>query len=185
MEDQIDRTLTTRIEHGFNICNYNGDLIDKDECTGDICEIKLKKECSNQNINPKVGDYHTHPRGNPKMSLADIKTACRLDFKCIGSIDNSIRCFTKKTVPSSKGCSLEIENIINETEEISKETDLLKRERSILDKLKKLPNLDVKKYNKINNEHDIKIRHHNDSVSYLIERKNLLIDTYFKEIIVK
>lgn len=185
MEDQIDKTRNTKIEHGFNLCKHNDNIIDKDECTGDTCEIRIKTECSNQDITPKVGDYHTHPRGSPKMSLADIMTACHFDFKCIGSIDNSIKCFVRKSVPFPEGCSIEIENIVIGTEEISKETDMLKRESSMLETLKNMPDIDMDKYRDFNDEHNMKIRKHNENVSYLIKRKNMVRDTYFEEIIVK
>lgn len=89
MEEQIEKTRITRIEHGFNLCKNNGNIISKDECTGDICEIRIKSECTDQNKNPKIGYFHTHPRGCSNMSLADIRMACHHDFKCIGSIDNS------------------------------------------------------------------------------------------------
>ena len=182
MEDQIDKTRNTKMEHGFNLCKYNGSLIDKDECIGNTCEIKIESECSNQDVTPKVGDYHTHPRGSHNMSLEDMKTACHLDFKCIGSTDNSIRCFIKKSVPYPEGCSSEIENIIIKTEEISRETDILTRERSMLETLKNMPNIDMSKYI---NENVTKIRQHNEIVGNLIKRKDIVRDTYFKEIIVK
>lgn len=185
MEEQIDKTRNTKIEHGFNLCKYNGNIIYKDECTGETCKIRIKRECSNQDITPKVGDYHTHPRGSPKMSLADMKPACRFDFQCIGSIDNSIRCFLRKSVTFPEGCSIEVENVIIETEEMSRETSMLKRERSMLDTLKSIPNIDTNKYRELNNKHNIKIKQHNENVSYLIKRKDMIRDTYFKEIIIR
>lgn len=185
MEDQIDKTRNTKIEHGFNICKYNDHIIDKDECTGSTCEIKIKEKCSNQDITPKVGDYHTHPRGSTKLSLPDMRSACHFDFKCIGSIYNSIKCFVKKSVPFPEGCSIEIENIIIGTEEMNRETDMLKREGSMLDTLKNMPNIDMDKYRDFNNKYDIKVRKHNENVSYLIKRKDMVRDTYFKEIIIK
>ena len=185
MEDQIDKTRNTKIEHGFNLCKYNGNIIDKDECTGDACEIRIKTECSNQDITPKVGDYHTHPRGSPNMSPLDIKSACNFDFKCVGAIDNSIKCFVRKDVPFPEGCSVEIENIIIGTEEISKETDMLKRERSTLKTLENIPNIDIDRFIDLSNQHNIKVRKHNENVSYLIKRKDMVRDTYFKEVTVK
>jgi len=185
MEEQIEKTRNTKIEHGLNLCKHNGNIIYKDECTGDTCEIRIKSECSNQDITPKVGDFHTHPRGSPKMSLADLKNACHHDFKCIGSIDNSIICFAKKSVPYPEGCSIEVENIIIGTEEISRETSMLKRERSMLDTLKNIPNVDMNKYRELYNEHNIKIKQHNENVSYLNKRKDMVRNTYFKEIRVR
>ena len=64
MEDQIDKTRNTKIEHGFNLCKHNGNIIDKDDCTGDICEIRLKKECTDQDITPKVGDFSYSSKRN-------------------------------------------------------------------------------------------------------------------------
>lgn len=185
MEDQIEKTRNTNIEYGFNICKYNGGIIDKDECTGNSCEIRINRECSNQDITPKVGDYHTHPMGGPKMSLADMKTACHFDFKCIGAIDNSIRCFIKKSVHSPEGCSIEIENVIIGTEEMDKETTMLNEVSSMLDKLKDIPNRDMNKYGELRREYNTKVRRHNDSVSYLIRRKDMIKNMYFKEIIIK
>ena len=185
MEDQIDRTRKTKIEHGFNICKYNGSIIDKDECTGNSCEIRMKTECSNQDITPKVGDYHTHPRGGPRMSAADIRSACHFDFKCIGTTDNSIRCFIRKSVPSPEGCSVEIENVIVGREEMGKETDMLQRERSMLEKLRDMPNVNMGDYRELENEHNKRVRRHNENVSYLIKRADMVNDTYFEEIIIK
>ncbi len=185
MEDQIEKTRNTKVEHGFNICKYNGGIIDKDECTGSICEIRIKGECSDQDITPKVGDYHTHPRGSPHMSLADMRSACRHDFKCIGSVDNSIRCFIKKSVPSPEGCATEMENATIMTEQMTKETAMLEKENSLLKELKNMPNVDMRDYRELENEHNKRIRKHNENVSYLIKRIDIAEDTYFKEIIVK
>ncbi len=185
MEEQIEKTRNTKIEQGFNLCEHNGNIIEKDECTGDTCEIRIKSECSNQDITPKVGDFHTHPRGGSKMSLADLKNACHHDLKCIGSIDNSIICFVKKNVPYPEGCSIEIDNIISSTEEIGKETTILKRERSTLEESKDNHNIDMKKYRELDTEIKTKVKQHNENVSNLIERKYKIIDKYFKEIVVR
>ena len=122
------------------------------------------------------------------MSLLDMKSACNLDFKCIGAIDNSInsiKCFTKKNVPYPEGCSIEIENIILSTEDMTRETGILMKERSMLNTLKDDHNIYTNKYKELNTELEIKIRRHNENVSYLIKRKNMIKDTYFKEIIVQ
>lgn len=185
MEDQIEKTRDTNIEHGFNICKYNGGIIGKDECTGNSCEIRISRECSNQDITPKVGDYHTHPRGGPKMSLPDMKTACHFDFKCIGAIDNSIRCFIKKSISSQEGCSTEIENVIIGTERMDKETVILNEVGSMLDKLKSIPNRDMDKYWELIREYNKDVRRHNESVSYLNKRKDMIKNMYFKEITIK
>ncbi len=63
MDNQLLKTRNTGLEHGFNLCNDNNKIVAKDECVGTYCEIKIIRECSDQKKTPKVGDFHTHPRG--------------------------------------------------------------------------------------------------------------------------
>ena len=102
MEDQIDLTHKTGLEHGFNICKIKDKLIIKDDCVGTKCSLSLSHNCyHNLRKIPKVGDYHTHPGGEPRFDYRDALTACLYDFSCIGSDkNNEINCYVKNSNPN-------------------------------------------------------------------------------------
>ncbi len=161
MDIQLDKTRYIGIEHGFNLCKDNDNIIDKDECTGTTCEIKIMQECSN--VTPKVGDFHTHPRGTPEMSIMDMKSACLLDFKCIGAAtDNSIKCFIRKKVKYPEKCSEEMDAIIKKRDVLARDAEILRTTRL-----------------KVN---DKKVRQHNEKVSDSIRKIARIKDIYFEGI---
>lgn len=167
MDIQLDKTRDLGIEHGFNLCKDNDNIIAKDECTGTTCEIKIMQECSNQETTPKVGDYHTHPRGTSEMSIMDMKRACLFDFKCIGAVtDNSIKCFIRKKYPEK--CSEEMDVIIKKRDILARDAEILRKNRSILSK-----------------ENEIKIRQHNEKVSDSIRKIARIKDIYFEGITIR
>lgn len=104
MKDKIKETKKSKTELGFALCidkndskNKNdSDIITKGtECVGTKCSIKVGK-CKEDQI--YIGNYHTHPRTHPTMSITDMVTGCSEKIECIGSVPfNSIRCFTRKT----------------------------------------------------------------------------------------
>ena len=166
MDIQLDKTRDIGIEHGFNLCKDNDNIIVKDECTGTTCEIKIMRECSDQEITPKVGDYHTHPRGTPEMSIMDMKRACLFDFKCIGATtDNSIKCFIRKKVKYPEKCSKEIDAFI-------KKRDILARDAEIL-------------RTNMFKENEIKVRQHNEKVIDSIRKIAIIKDKYFEGITIR
>ncbi len=109
MKDKIKETKKSKIEFGFALCTDKDNQInnqkDNDrttkiikkgtECVGTKCSIKVGK-CKEDQI--YVGNYHTHPRAHPTMSITDMVTGCSEHIECIGSAPfNTIRCFTRKT----------------------------------------------------------------------------------------
>lgn len=178
MDIQLDKTRDIGIEYGFNLCKDNDNIVVKDECTGTTCEIKIMRECSNQEITPKVGDYHTHPRGTSEMSIMDMKRACLFDFKCIGTVtDNSIKCFIRKKVKYPEKCSKEMDAIIKKRDVLARDAEILRRNRSML------PN--IGEYKDIIKENEIKVRQHNEKVSDSIRKIAIIKDTYFEGIIIR
>ncbi len=114
MKDNIKETKKTKTELGFALCTDKDNLHDqKDdsrtiktiktikkgtECVGTKCSIKVGK-CKEDQI--YVGNYHTHPRTHPTMSITDMVTGCSEKIECIGSVPfNNIRCFIRKTEES-------------------------------------------------------------------------------------
>lgn len=97
MKDKIKITKKLKIELGFALCKEkNSNIIAKgSECTGNRCSIKSGK-CREDQI--QLGDYHTHPRTAPTMSITDMVTGCSEQMECIGSARyNNIICFFRKT----------------------------------------------------------------------------------------
>lgn len=104
MKNKIKETKKLKTELGFALCidNANKDhsqitkIIKKGtDCVGTKCSIKVGK-CKEDQIH--VGNYHTHPRTHPTMSITDMVTGCSEEIECIGSaIFNTIRCFIRKT----------------------------------------------------------------------------------------
>lgn len=180
MKDQLEKTRISGIEHGFNICRDNGNIIDKDECTGTYCQIKMKGECEG-NIK-KIGDYHTHPRGSNLMSINDLYVACLYDFKCIGSVrDNEIKCFVKKPISYPKNCLNEAKDIILERERLSKNKEHLIIQESILNRMKN--RISEKEYSYSKERLDQKIKMHNTNVTKSIMTKDIVKEKYFKDLI--
>lgn len=138
MKDKIKETKKLKTELGFALC------IDKDnqkdnqkdnsqtiktiktikkgtDCIGTKCSIKTGQCKEDQKY---IGNYHTHPRAHPTMSITDMVTGCSEKIECIGSVPfNSIRCFTRKTNESEcmeEICPFEAEEhkILEKGEEI-------------------------------------------------------------------
>ncbi len=122
MKDRIKNTRKLGIELGFALCidknpninhdknpninhdinhniNHNKKIITKgSECTGEKCSIKAGV-CNKNQL--QIGNYHTHPRTDPTMSITDMVTGCSESVQCIGSArSNSIVCFIRKTEES-------------------------------------------------------------------------------------
>lgn len=169
MDIQLNKTRDIGIEHGFNLCKDNDNITVKDECTGTTCEIKIMRECSNQEITPKIGDYHTHPRGTSEMSIMDMKRACLFDIKCIGAAaNNSIKCFIRKKVKYPEKCSKEMDAIIKKRDVLARNAEILRTNRSMLFK-----------------ENEIKVRQHNEKVSDSIRKIARIKDIYFEGITIR
>lgn len=126
---EIEKTAEDGIEHGFIMCANNGNIIAKDSCDGNECDIKLGSRTGECDITHTrhIGDFHTHPHVTqrlPSMSYIDIKnllTQQRNDMKqtkCVGSPfdPNKIVCFTPKrrTYKSYKHPRYWFENEIRE-----------------------------------------------------------------------
>ena len=104
MKDKIKETKKSKTELGFALCIDKNDSKNKNdsdiiikgtECIGTKCSIKVGK-CKEDQI--YIGNYHTHPRAHPTMSITDMVTGCSEEIECIGSAPfNTIRCFTRKT----------------------------------------------------------------------------------------
>lgn len=109
MKDKIRETKKSKTELGFALCiekdNQINDQKDNSqaiktikkgtECIGTKCSIKVGKCREDQTY---IGNYHTHPRAHPTMSITDMVTGCSEEIECIGSAPfNTIRCFTRKT----------------------------------------------------------------------------------------
>ncbi len=124
MKDKIKDTKKLKIELGFSLCTEKGsNIVTKgSECTGTRCSIK-SGICKKSQI--QIGDYHTHPRTAPTMSITDMVTGCSEKMECIGSARfNNIVCYTRKTDESQ--CLSEISqfeeeehNILEKNAEIS------------------------------------------------------------------
>ena len=107
MKDKIKETKKLKTEFGFALCinkdnhhhKNNNQIITKGtECVGTRCSIKTGI-CKEDQIN--IGNYHTHPRSLPTMSITDMITGCSEQIECIGSAPfNTIRCFARKTEES-------------------------------------------------------------------------------------
>jgi hypothetical protein len=105
MKDKIKETKKLKTEVGFALCtdkDYPKDNLQTigkgTECVGTKCSIKVGK-CKEDQI--YIGNYHTHPRAHPTMSITDMVTGCSEEIECIGSAPfNTIRCFTRKTSES-------------------------------------------------------------------------------------
>lgn len=122
MKDKIKETKKLKLELGFALCinkddnqnivnkiiinkNTTNKIVDNKnttnkiitkgtECIGTKCSIKTGQCKENQTY---LGNYHTHPRSYPTMSITDMVTACSEQIECIGSVPlNKIRCFTRK-----------------------------------------------------------------------------------------
>ncbi len=113
MKDKIKETKKLKTELGFALCtDKDNQRNQKDnsqiiktiktktikkgtECVGTKCSIKVGRCKENQIY---IGNYHTHPRSHPTMSITDMVTGCSEEIECIGSAPfNTIRCFTRKT----------------------------------------------------------------------------------------
>lgn len=109
MKDLLGETKNIRLEHGFDICNKNNDLVIRNECRGTLCSINLPRRCEIEER--LVGDYHTHPRGTILMSQTDMYDACSLDFSCIGSSylgQDRIRCLVRKPDNNKIDCQEDV-----------------------------------------------------------------------------
>ncbi len=103
MKDKIKETKKLKKEVGFALCSTDSNIITKGsniitkgtECIGTNCSIKTGICKNNQT---SIGNFHTHPRSHPTMSITDMVTGCSEEIECIGSVPfNTIRCFTRKT----------------------------------------------------------------------------------------
>jgi proteasome lid subunit RPN8/RPN11 len=108
MKDKIKETKKLKIEVGFALCSaVHNTATDKEdsriiskgtECTGTKCSVKAGR-CREDQIN--IGNYHTHPKSHPTMSITDMVTGCSEEIECIGSaLFNNISCFVRKTEES-------------------------------------------------------------------------------------
>lgn len=123
MKDKIKETKKSKTELGFALCIDKNDSKNKNdskiiikgtECVGTKCSIKVGK-CKEDQI--YIGNYHTHPRAHPTMSITDMVTGCSEKIECIGSVPfNSIRCFIRKTEESQ--CLNEINQFEEEEHKI-------------------------------------------------------------------
>lgn len=123
MKDKIKETKKSKTELGFALCIDKNDSKNKNdsdiiikgtECIGIKCSIKVGK-CKEDQI--YIGNYHTHPRAHPTMSITDMVTGCSEKIECIGSVPfNSIRCFIRKTEESQ--CLNEISQFEEEEHKI-------------------------------------------------------------------
>ena len=109
MKVLLEETKISRLEHGFDVCSKNNDLIIRNVCRGTICSIELPQGCETDER--LVGDYHTHPRGPSIMSDSDMHVACKLDFSCIGSSffgRDRIKCLVRKSDTNSIDCQKDV-----------------------------------------------------------------------------
>lgn len=97
MKDKIKDTKKLKTELGFALCTEKDSnvVVKGSECTGTRCSIK-SGICREGHI--QLGDYHTHPRTAPTMSINDMVTGCSEKMECIGSARyNNIICYIRKT----------------------------------------------------------------------------------------
>lgn len=109
MKELLRETKNIRLEHGFDVCSKNDDLILRGECRGTLCSLDLPQRCEIEER--LVGDYHTHPRGTSLMSQTDMYDACGLDFSCIGSSyfeQDRIKCYVRKTDTNRTDCQEDV-----------------------------------------------------------------------------
>lgn len=98
MKGKIKETHKVRMELGFGLCkDKDSNIIKKGtECIGTKCGIKVGKCLEEGQVH--IGDYHTHPRSHPTMSITDMVTGCLDDIECVGSVPfRNIKCFVRKT----------------------------------------------------------------------------------------
>lgn len=97
MKGKIKETKKAKIELGFALClDKDNNIIKKGiDCTGTKCLIKIGSCPTDQT---HLGNFHTHPRTYPTMSITDMIAGCAENVECIGSVpSNTIRCFIRKT----------------------------------------------------------------------------------------
>jgi proteasome lid subunit RPN8/RPN11 len=94
--------MSDKREHGFIICEKDGDIVKTGQCVGGECHIKLNKKC--ESGEKKLGDFHTHPDGKSQPSETDLILGHWKNHlvDCIGSVEKKaespireglIRCF--------------------------------------------------------------------------------------------
>lgn len=189
MKDKIKETKKLKSELGFALCtnkdnrqnindqqningqqnindqqNVNNQIIAKgEECIGTKCSIKTGQCKENQTY---LGNYHTHPRSHPTMSITDMVTGCSEQIECIGSVPfNSIRCFTRKT--SSHQCIEEIGPFEAEEHEILEKGEHI---RSILRSPKTIARANIIKLLTDMSQHDIQIAKYNKNRIKLLNK---------------
>lgn len=169
MKDKIKDTKKSKIELGFALCTQeeNSNVITKGtECVGTKCSIKIGQCKNNQKY---LGNYHTHPRSHPTMSITDMVTGCLEEIECIGSAPfNTIRCFTRKTDESR--C---IEDIVPYKEEEYEILEKGENIRSILRSPKTIVKTNVLKLVKDISKYDTQVaKYHSNRVKLLNKHFN-------------
>jgi hypothetical protein len=83
MFEALRRTRETKVEHGFNVCKVNDELIMSEICKGDKCSVALTR-CQWPNT---FLEFHSHPPGHGVlMSPHDIFATIvdHSEYFCIG-----------------------------------------------------------------------------------------------------
>lgn len=95
MKETFLESWNLGIEAGFDLCQKkNGDIVDRNLCTGTECEIRLKSKCP---INEKfVGNFHTHPDAFDTLpSENDLANSYGTGISCIAD-QWEINCYLRK-----------------------------------------------------------------------------------------
>ncbi len=110
MKTILEQTKKDGIEHGFDLCSKDNDLVIRNICEGDKCHIKLVKKCEKGEI--LAGSYHTHPKGTlGSWSPDDMHGACEEDFSCLGYNwygKGRIKCIVRKSDTNTEKCKEDI-----------------------------------------------------------------------------
>jgi hypothetical protein len=92
-------------EKGFPLCWERDEIVPGRECSGEECAIIIE-DCSGR---PVAGGFHTHPKGPPEPSTADLVTDLMSlanqksdGLGCVGGIQerDTIRCDLPRRLPS-------------------------------------------------------------------------------------
>lgn len=139
MKDQLGKTHTTGLEHGFIFCSRHtpeGDvLIDEEHCVGTECKMTFNAICKNKD-ETFVGDYHTHPEETSLISEIDIPGTCYLGIGCIGGTkDNEINCFITKKNINKDDCISDAKASYKKNLSTNLESDKIDEEREKLSKM--------------------------------------------------
>lgn len=88
-------------EHGFVICEVNGDLVRGTETVGGPYGVNINTRCQR---GKRVGSFHTHPHGQAQPSQADIREGYKHKMDvCIGVPETGeLKCYRASSLTRAR-----------------------------------------------------------------------------------